>query len=199
MPMGDSDPKPPASPSEPMMGQNNPNQTANAQSQPGQQSPMAQGPDGQQNQPGQQTESGQQGQPKQQGQKPSALAQSAQSLQEAAKSLSQAAQQLQAGASGKGKPSNSTAQSSSSSPSQGQPPQNGSDGPGAQGEFSLEAMEAELERQNRQEWGQLPGRLRTEILQGNKQKTEGDYARLIKLYSEELLKKQQAKEETPQP
>jgi hypothetical protein len=49
-----------------------------------------------------------------------------------------------------------------------------------------------LRHQNREEWGQLSGQLKTEILQGNKQKPEGDYARLIKLYSEELLKKQQS-------
>lgn len=205
MPPGDSNASKPDNSAEPMMGQNNPGESANAQNQPGQQSPMAQGQQGEQGKQGQQAQKGQQrqqgqkGQQGQQGQQSSALAQSAQSLQEAAKSLGQAAQQLQGGVPGKGPPSNSTAQASSPSQSQGQPSGKGSEGPGAQGEFPLKALEAELQRQNREDWGQLPGHLRTEILQGNKQKTEGDYARLIKLYSEELLKKQQAPQETSQP
>lgn len=138
-----------------------------------------------------------QGQPgkQQPGQNPSgqksALAQSAQKLQQAAQSLSQAAQELGAGdVPGQ---SGSRGQSQSQSNKTGSVP-GGSDGEtGSQSFIPLDELEAELQRQTREEWGQLPGQLRTEILQGNKKQPGGDYARLIKLYSEELLKKQQEK------
>ena len=176
----------------PMPGENNQDgQVGENTGQPGQQNqPGQQGQPGQQAQAGQQQQPGQ-GQQGQQGQaRQSARAQSAQSLQQAAQALSQAAQQLMPG----GAPGQSRGTSQASNPSNrpgGQPSESGSEGPGSQSPIPIEQLEAVLKSQGSEEWGRLPGQLRTEILQGNQQKTEGDYARLIKLYSEELLKKQQ--------
>lgn len=194
-----SEPQPGGEPGQEQPGNSEPSQMppGNAQQQPGQ------APDGSkqpgQTQPGQ-AQSGQQ----QPGQTPSgqksALAQSAQKLQQAAQSLSQAAQELGAGqTSGQSGSPASQSQGASNAGQQGNqsggPPGEGtgSEGPGSQAPIPLEELEAELRRQTREDWGTLPGQLRTEILQGNKKQPGGDYARLIKLYSEELLKKQQDK------
>ena len=45
-----------------------------------------------------------------------------------------------------------------------------------------------MKRQALQNWGKLPGKLQTEILQSAGRKKNGDYAKLIKLYFEELAK-----------
>ncbi|MCA9072193.1 MAG: hypothetical protein KDA84_24875, partial [Planctomycetaceae bacterium] len=139
--------------------------------------------------PGQGQPGGQQPGQNQPGQK-SSLAQSAQKLQEAAQSLSQAAQELGAGTPGQ---SGSRGQSQSQSDNSGSNSSGADSETGSQSFIPIEELEAELQRQTREEWGTLPGQLRTEILQGNKKQPGGDYARLIKLYSEELLKKQQDK------
>ncbi len=145
--------------------------------QPGQGDPAGQPGEGQ---PGEGQPSGQAGQ----GQ-PSALAQSAKSLGQAAQSLSEAAQQMQGGVPGQ---NSNSAQASNSANSQGGPSSSASEGTGSQAPISLDALEAELHRQNRQEWGLLHGQLKTEILQGGGKKAGGDYAKLIELYSEEVNK-----------
>ena len=45
---------------------------------------------------------------------------------------------------------------------------------------------------NARNWGELPGELKTEILQAAKRKPDGDYARLIQKYFEEISKVQRA-------
>lgn len=87
--------------------------------------------------------------------------------------LSQAAQQLAPG----GKP--------------GQPggPSSGTgNGGGSSNPPVLTNLDEELKRQAMQNWGKLPGKLQTEILQSAGRKKNGDYAKLIKIYFEELAK-----------
>lgn len=52
----------------------------------------------------------------------------------------------------------------------------------------LAGLDENLKRQAMQNWGKLPGKLQTEILQSAGRKKNGDYAKLIKLYFEELAK-----------
>jgi len=52
----------------------------------------------------------------------------------------------------------------------------------------LTNLDEELKRQAMQNWGKLPGKLQTEILQSAGRKKNGDYAKLIKIYFEELAK-----------
>ena len=52
-------------------------------------------------------------------------------------------------------------------------------------------MEAQLKRMSSQDWGRLPGHLRTEILQRAQRKPNSDYAKLIKLYFRDIAKKEQ--------
>ncbi len=53
---------------------------------------------------------------------------------------------------------------------------------------------AELEKLRSRNWGQLPGHLQTEILQAAQKKPNGDYAKLIKLYFEEIARTQKTSE-----
>ncbi|WP_166824240.1 hypothetical protein [Thalassoroseus pseudoceratinae] len=123
------------------------------------------------NQPGQQS-----------GNSPS---QSSQSLKQAAEALQQAARSMQ--------PSQPSSQQASSEPGQSSQSLEGGDGSGTQADTDIHSIEQELKRRARREWGQLPGNLRTEILQGSQRKPNGDYAKLIKWYSEEIQKAQENK------
>jgi hypothetical protein len=52
----------------------------------------------------------------------------------------------------------------------------------------LSHLDAELQQQARQNWGRLPGKLRTEILQGAGKKSHPEYTRRIKSYFDEITK-----------
>lgn len=91
--------------------------------------------------------------------------------------LNQAAQQLAPG----GQPSGQPGQSGG--PSSGMGTGGGSNNPPA-----LTNLDEDLKRQAMQNWGKLPGKLQTEILQSAGRKKNGDYAKLIKIYFEELAK-----------
>jgi len=117
-----------------------------------------------------------------------------QSLKEAAKSLAQAAENMQPrkmNNQNRMKNGNNKASFQFSESAQGE----GVNGTGAQVEVDLTQLNSELQRLSRREWGQLPGQLRTEILQGSRQKNNGDYARLIKLYFQEIAKTQRMQNE----
>ena len=49
-------------------------------------------------------------------------------------------------------------------------------------------LDVELPQQLKQDWGRLPGRLRTEILQGAGKKTHPEYSQRIKAYFDEITK-----------
>jgi hypothetical protein len=175
-------------------GQGQPGQGQPGQGQPGQGQP-GQGQPGQ-GQPGQgQPGQGQpgQGQPGQ-GQ-PSALAQNAQALDQIAQMLNDAAQQLQPnGQQGQqpGQPGQPGQQAQNQQAQPGQPGQagsgEGSTGTGNQQTADLSPLDVQLKRHAAKNWGQLPGKLQTEILQSAQRKANGDYAKLIKLYFQEISK-----------
>jgi len=119
------------------------------------------------------------------------LGQSASKLQQASESLSQAAQQMQhnrAGQQGAGNKSGSAAQADGASESPGDEATAG--GTGARADVDLRELESELRKQALRSWGELPGTLKTEILQSARKTPRSDYARLIKLYFEEIARPQ---------
>tara|TARA_R110002072_G_scaffold303099_1_gene493343 strand:+ start:5803 stop:9981 length:4179 start_codon:yes stop_codon:yes gene_type:complete len=125
------------------------------------------------NQPGQQTQ-----------QRNGALAEAADALQQAAEMLSDAAQQLAADGSQSGDNQGQSNQQPSS-----QQPGLGNSGTGAFADGEMKGpLDTELKRRAMKNWGQLPGNLKTEILQSSQRKANGDYAKLIKLYFDELAK-----------
>lgn len=52
----------------------------------------------------------------------------------------------------------------------------------------LRKLEAELKKQTGRDWGQLPGNLKTEILQAARRRPNSEYSRLIKSYFEEIAR-----------
>ncbi len=172
-------------------------QLAEASQQSGQQSSKHGQQPGQSQQPGQQQANqgqiGTQGQGATQPQ--TSPGRSAQSLRRAAQALAQAARQMQPGQ------SNSAAQRSQGSRPAGSQlaadPQDsdGNSGGGAQVAVDLERLELELKQLAGRQWGQLPGKLRTEILQAARRKPNSDYAKLIKLYFQEIAGQGKRKKE----
>ena len=57
----------------------------------------------------------------------------------------------------------------------------------------LTELEFHRENLDSRDWGKLPGHLRTEILEAELKKPNSDYARLIKLYFEEISKMEDRK------
>ncbi|MFT5325430.1 MAG: hypothetical protein ACI8P0_003299 [Planctomycetaceae bacterium] len=155
---------------------------AASDSQPGQQSgqPTPGTPDSN-GQPSS-SQGNQPGQPAQQ--RNGALTEAADALQQAAEMLSDAAQQLAAdGSQSEDNQGQSNQQPSSQQPGLG----NSGTGSFADGEIKG-PLDTELKRRAMKNWGKLPGNLKTEILQSSQRKANGDYAKLIKLYFEELAK-----------
>ena len=159
-------------------------QSAESGNQPGQDGQP--GPDQGQSPSGQSDQPGQNGQPTSE---PGSRAGS-ESMRQVAESLQQAAQQM-------------GLQPSQRSQNQGQDQQSGNsdqgaDGPqggyGARGGLSLAELEAELGRISARDWGQLPDRVETELQQAQQKKPDSDYARLIRLYFEEVARRQSATE-----
>lgn len=113
------------------------------------------------------------------------LAQSSQNMQQAAQSLTDAAGKLQPSsdaAAGAGAKSMSTLQDGNSQADSA----DGNDGTGGKALPDLSSLDIELQKLTSRDWGQLPGRLRTEILQASRKKPNGEYAKLIKLYFREI-------------
>ena len=125
------------------------------------------------NEPGQQTQ-----------QRNGALAEAADALQQAAEMLSDAAQQLAADGSQAGDNEGQSNQQPAS-----QQPGLGNSGTGSFADGEIKGpLDTELKRRAMKNWGKLSGNLKTEILQSSQRKANGDYAKLIKLYFEELAK-----------
>src|SRR5262249_46845998 len=95
-------------------------------------------------------------------------------MQQAAQALAQAARQL------------------ASPPPQGQAnvnPQPNKLGALAPGQPDLRLFEKDLKKYAGKTWGELPGELRTKIIQDMKARYGDDYARIIKLYFEQIADK----------
>jgi hypothetical protein len=97
------------------------------------------------------------------------------SMQQAAQSLQQAAQSMQ-----QGQPN-------------GQPPKGPTNGQNNDGKgnlpIDLSKYGKDAAKYNGKPWGELPGELRTRIIQDMKAAYGDDYARMIKLYFEQLADK----------
>jgi hypothetical protein len=52
----------------------------------------------------------------------------------------------------------------------------------------IHQLDAELDGQAQQNWGKLPGQLRTEILQGSGKRSHAEYKQRIKSYFDEIAK-----------
>jgi hypothetical protein len=137
---------------------------------------------GSEGQPGQNGKPGQDGQPSDQA--------GSEAMRRVAESLQQAASQM-------------GLQRSQGSQNQGQNQQSGdaqegADGPqggyGARGPLSLAELEAELGRISQRNWGQLPHRVESELQLSQQKKPDGDYARLIRMYFEDVARQQSAAE-----
>ena len=63
--------------------------------------------------------------------------------------------------------------------------------------MSLAELEAELGRISARDWGQLPDRVESELQQAQQKKPDSDYARLIRMYFEEVARRQSAAETLP--
>jgi hypothetical protein len=133
-------------------------------------------------QPGQQAQQAQTGQSLQQAQGQMGQAQqqlgqrrpqgAQQSMQQAAQSLQQAARSLQQQQGPPGKPN-----------PQSEPGKLGAAGGGMP---DLSALNPELKKYAGKRWGEIPGELRTKLIQDMEAKFGDDYARRIKLYFEQL-------------
>ncbi|QGQ22847.1 hypothetical protein F1728_09220 [Gimesia benthica] len=158
-------------------------QQAQGDSQSGQNGKSSESQQGQQgkNQSQQSAESGQAG-------KQSAQQQAAESLKQAAESLSQAATELKSKAQqgsdpGKGQQSQTASRNMAPGKGQGE-----SEGGGARTNVDFSKLEMKLKAMSNRNWGELPGELDTEILQGSQSRTDPEYARLIKHYFEAIAK-----------
>ncbi|MCA9117876.1 MAG: hypothetical protein KDA79_22550, partial [Planctomycetaceae bacterium] len=108
----------------------------------------------------------------------------AEALNRTARALNRAAGQVQ------GRAGQSDAENLAEAGS-GEPGEGDSTGQGARTAFDPARLEAELRPQQARQWGELPGTLKTEILQGSRNVPRGDYARLIRLYFEEVARSRQ--------
>ncbi len=111
---------------------------------------------------------------------------STKSAQAASRSMTQAAKGLRAAASphkGKGKSSQADRSKAHSSESAQADPKEGETG---RDEAHLAELKEAIKARTGRAWGELPGHLRSEILQMSQGKYREDYARLIQLYFREI-------------
>jgi hypothetical protein len=119
------------------------------------------------------------------------LAQSARQLALASQALSAAARQLQVGSGrasqgGAGQPAE-MGQVEGDGPATGEPAPSEME---PQAPEIVQQLDAEVQKLSGRRWGELPGHLRTEILQSAAKKPNSDYASLIKAYFKEIAKPQ---------
>ena len=104
-------------------------------------------------------------------------------MQDAARSLEQAANQL-----GQGQSPGQAGEGQPGQPGQpGQRPNGNPGGPG--GTPDLRSFPADVAKHNGKAWGELPGEVRTKIIQQMSARYGEDYARNIKLYFEQLAER----------
>jgi hypothetical protein len=106
-------------------------------------------------------------------------------MKRVAESLRQAAVQLGMAPSPSNQPGDQQGE-----PSEGAPgSQSGNSG---ENPLSLVELETALRKMSTRNWGQLPGRLESELLQSTQKKPDGEYARLIRLYFEQISRQRSA-------
>lgn len=119
----------------------------------------------------------------------------AQALQEAAAALQQAAGKLQP-SSGRSQQPGAPSQSQNMASQSGNPgnaENSTQSGSGTRQGLSLSELDVQLQQMSTRNWGELPGTLQTELQNTSRKRPDGDYARLIKLYFEEISRRQTPK------
>ncbi|MFP6769140.1 MAG: hypothetical protein VB859_13290, partial [Planctomycetaceae bacterium] len=111
------------------------------------------------------------------------LSRTASQLRRAARSLARASRKLQPG---QPQDNNSVAPPGQDDPTSRDT--KGNTGTGSSVPMELKRLEAQLQRLSGRAWGRLPGSLKTEILQAARRDPNGDYARLIRFYFEEIAR-----------
>jgi hypothetical protein len=105
-------------------------------------------------------------------------------MEQAAQSLRQAAQQL---AQQQGQqPGQQQGQQQAQQPGQPNSRQPTGDGRADGGAPDLRAFEKDLQKHGGKAWGELPGELRTRVIQDMKARYGDDYGRIIKMYFEDI-------------
>jgi hypothetical protein len=110
-----------------------------------------------------------------------------QMLKQGAQALRQAASQLQLRP---GSSKNSQMAGQPGQPGEGQKGGQQGGGRGANERPRIVDMQTHLKNLSARNWGQLPGTLQTEILQSTRKRPDGEYARLIRLYFEDISRAQ---------
>ncbi|REJ85690.1 MAG: hypothetical protein DWQ34_28530 [Planctomycetota bacterium] len=116
-----------------------------------------------------------------------------QSLQDAATALQQAVSRLQpASQSSQAQQASASRESQSEMPagSPSTPQESEHAGTGTQEGISLADLELHLQELSTRDWGELPGTLQTELQSSSRRRPQGDYARLIRLYFDEISRRQ---------
>jgi hypothetical protein len=111
------------------------------------------------------------------------------SMQKAADGLRAAAQPRRGGQPGKEPGEGEGERTAQQTPGQGKPGANAAEphsAPGGTAAADLAELQAMVRSQTGRKWGELPGHLRSEILQMSKGRYRDDYARLIRLYFREI-------------
>ncbi len=111
------------------------------------------------------------------------LSRTASQLRRAARSLARASRKLQPG---QPQDNNSVAPPGQDDPTSRDT--KGNTGTGSSVPMELKRLEAQLQRLSGRAWGRLPGSLKTEILQAARRDPNGDYAKLIRFYFEEIAR-----------
>jgi hypothetical protein len=123
-----------------------------------------------------------------QGEKQDAPPSASQALKQGAESMRQAARdmQLRPGEGGQ----QQMASSEPGKPGQSHGNSRQASSHGANESARIVDMQSHLKNLSSRNWGQLPGTLQTEILQATRRRPDGDYARLIKMYFEDISRTQ---------
>lgn len=165
-----------------------PGQTQNSQGEPSEQQASNDGRQQGESQDGEpqegQQQNGERNRPGSQQKNP--LQQAAENMRRAAESLQKAAQQSQESKNPSSKPGQEGGNNSSQGERRltGPPPD----------VDPLAQIDLEMKKMKMRNWGQLPGKLQTEIIQSRKKNPNADYSELIKLYFEEIARQQSTAE-----
>ncbi len=117
--------------------------------------------------------------------------QASEMLKQGAHSLRQAASQLKLRpGQQQGQEGQPGGEQGDSQPSSGQTKQGSASG--AREQVRIVDVEAHLEKLSTRNWGELPGKLQTEILQSARRRPDGDYAPLIRSYFDRISRSQPA-------
>lgn len=155
--------------------------------------------------PGDGNEQGQQGEGEGEGEGQGSQAGSESGQESAADALKQAAQSMRQAAEKAGANQQGQGKGQGQGQKQGQPSNQGAPGNqssdfGNDGEAAASAnnMDLDLEGFTGRNWGELPGTLKSDLLESSRRTTDGDYSRLVRRYFQDISKSRQPQLNSPQ-